>query len=86
MSDETRGSLEELDEEERVISARRRQLHDQIEFLRGRGLAEPYAQERLERLEEEEKEVSRRRRELHALIDTRRAAPRDEGSGGEPSR
>jgi len=85
MSDETRGSLEELDEEERVLSARRLRLHDQIEFLRGSGLTEPYAQERLERLQEDEREVSRRRHELHALIEARRAALSDEGSGGDPT-
>ena len=71
MGDDTR-SLQRLEEEERALSARRGRLHERIDFLRGRGVAEPESQERLARLQAEEKEVSRRRRELHALIERRR--------------
>lgn len=72
MSEDAKRPLEELEEEERAVSARRRRLHDRIDFLHGSGMGEPDAEERLARLLEEEREVSRRRRELHALIDARR--------------
>ena len=72
MSEDAERSLEQLDEEERAISARRLRLHDRIEFLRGTGVGEPDAAERLAKLLEEENQASRRRRELHGLIDARR--------------
>lgn len=80
----TAASLEALIEEERTVSARRRRLHEKIDFLRGTGVDEPESRERLDRLEKEERTVSDRRRELHALIDARRtelgiAPPEREG-------
>ena len=65
--------LEALIEEERTISTRRRRLHERIDFLRGTGVDEPQARERLEVLELEERTVSDRRRALHAQIDTLRS-------------
>jgi chromosome segregation ATPase len=65
--------LEELEVEERAISARRRRLHDQIEFLRGGGMGEPEALERLAKLDESERQVSLQRKELQARIDALRA-------------
>lgn len=75
MSEEREGtkSLAELNEEERVVSTRRRRLHDRIDFLRGGGMSGPDGEAMLAHLLEEEKDVSNRRRELHALIDARRA-------------
>ena len=78
MSEDEKRPLEELEEEERVISRHRRRLHDRIEFLAGTGMGEPDAEERLAHLVEEEQEVSRTRRELHLLIDARRS-----GRGGD---
>jgi hypothetical protein len=69
---ESRESLEKLEEEERMVSTRRRRLHDKIEFLKTTGVDEPDVAERLEKVEEEEREVSQRRRELHAQIDALR--------------
>lgn len=64
-------SLERLKAEERAISARRRRLHDRIDFLRaGGGGFSRETQQMLADLEAEEREVSRRRRELHQQIDT----------------
>ena len=69
---ESREALEQLEEEERTVSTRRRRLHDKIDFLKTTGVEEPEVAERLARLVEEEQEVSQRRRELHVLIDARR--------------
>jgi hypothetical protein len=65
-----RARLEQLEERERALSARRRALHDRIDFIRG-GSASPDAEtlERLERLLDEEREVSATRAALHAQID-----------------
>jgi predicted nucleic acid-binding Zn-ribbon protein len=67
-------TLAELNEEERSISARRRRLHDRIDFLRagGGGPLEDVA-ELLASLEREEREVSAYRRELHERIELMRA-------------
>jgi chromosome segregation ATPase len=67
-------SLQHLEEQERVISRQRRQLHRQIEFLQGTAAHEPDSRQRLEELKLEEREVSAQRRELHATIDRLRAA------------
>ena len=69
MGDDSR-SLAELNDEERVLSARRRKLHDRIDFLRagGGGPLEEVA-ELLAKLEAEEREVSAARRAIHARID-----------------
>ena len=74
--DESR-SLAELNEEERALSARRRKLHDRIDFLRagGGGPVEEVA-ELLARLEAEEREVSAARRAIHARIDVAMAETR----------
>lgn len=65
--------LEALIEEERTVSKRRRRLHEKIDFLRGTGVDEPQAKERLDALEQEERTVSDRRRALHAQIDALRS-------------
>jgi predicted nucleic acid-binding Zn-ribbon protein len=67
-------TLAELNEEERSISARRRRLHDRIDFLRagGGGPLENVAQ-LLADLEQEEREVSAYRRDLHERIELMRA-------------
>jgi hypothetical protein len=85
MPDDATRPLEELEEEERAISKRRRRLHDRIEFLAGSGMGEPDAEERLALLVEEEREVSRHRRELHLLIDARRSGSGVEVPRPEPS-
>ena len=85
MSDDATRPLEELEEEEREISKRRRRLHDRIEFLAGSGMGEPDAEERLALLVEEEREVSRNRRELHAIIDARRSGSVTDVRQPEPS-
>ena len=85
MSDDAARPLEELEEEERAISKRRRRLHDRNEFLAGSGMGEPDAEERLALLVEEEREVSRARRDLHQLIDARRSGSGAGGGSQEPS-
>jgi predicted nucleic acid-binding Zn-ribbon protein len=65
--------LARLEAEERVVSSRRRRLHDKIDFLRaGGGVASDSSEEYLRKLQEEERELSIRRRELHAQIDALR--------------
>jgi hypothetical protein len=66
----SREELERLEEEEQAVSARRRRLHDRIDFLRASG--EPDSEERLARLTAEERAISDRRLELHGLIDALR--------------
>ena len=56
--------LEELEEEERAVSLRRRRLHDRLALYPEYGEAD---------LAELERELSQRRRELHARIDALRA-------------
>jgi len=62
--------LEQLDEEERLLSKRRARLHKRIEFARGVGAADgsPATSEQLEALDEQEKELSKARNELQARI------------------
>jgi hypothetical protein len=69
MSDPER-TLEQLDEEERRISARRARLHERIDFVRANGNADGTlaSAEQLSALDEQEREVSRQRKELHARI------------------
>lgn len=74
---DSRAELEELEREEQSLSARRRRLHDRIDFLRGGGDPEAVGAE-LDRLLEEESRVSARRREIHRRLDELR--PRDAGS------
>jgi hypothetical protein len=49
--------LEQLEDEERALSALRRNLHDRLDMFPGEGIAE------------RELEVSNRRRDLHRRID-----------------
>ncbi|WP_114797061.1 acetoacetate--CoA ligase [Gaiella occulta] len=72
-SAEIRARVEALESEERALSARRRRLHDRIDFLRGSGGGDEQTLSRLARLEGEEREVSDSRRALHAEIDALRA-------------
>jgi hypothetical protein len=60
--------LEQLDEEERAISAERRRLQDRIDYFAGVA----GASDELAELERKERDLSRRRRELHARIDALR--------------
>ncbi len=62
--------MEQLDAEERRISARRARLHERIDFVRANGYADgtPATAEQLAALDEQERELSRQRRELHARI------------------
>jgi hypothetical protein len=62
--------LEELEEQERSLSAARRRLHDVIDFMRPLAPAARSPQgEQLRHLESKERELSKRRRTLQALID-----------------
>lgn len=62
--------LADLESEERGLSARRRRLHDRIDFARGgSAVASPDAEEVLAKLLAEERQVSDRRRALHRQID-----------------
>ena len=63
--------LEELEQQERSLSAARRRLHDVIDFVRDIGPSERSPQgEQLRHLEGKERELSKRRQILHGLIDT----------------
>jgi hypothetical protein len=62
--------LEELDEEERLLSAERRRLQDRIDYYAGPGQTGD-----LTELERKERELSQRRSELHARIDALRGSP-----------
>ncbi len=67
---EVRKRLAELEEAERSLSARRRRLHDRIDFMRGGGAADDNsAAETLDRLLEEERQVSAKRLAVHGQID-----------------
>jgi hypothetical protein len=60
--------LEQLDEEERLISAERRRLQDRIDYFAGvAGSSDELAE-----LERKERHLSQRRRELHERIDALR--------------
>ena len=74
-------SLEELVEAEKSLSRRRLKLHDRIDSLRGYGMGEPDAEERLASLLAQERAVSDERRKLQALIDLR-SGGREEPAGG----
>jgi hypothetical protein len=68
MSDDPRAELARLEEEERAVSARRRRLHDRIDFLRA--TAGDAAQ--LADLIADEHQVSAARHTLHERIDALR--------------
>jgi hypothetical protein len=60
--------LEQLAEEERIISAERRRLQDRIDYFAGvAGSSDELAE-----LERKERDLSQRRRELHERIDALR--------------
>jgi hypothetical protein len=58
--------LDQLDEEERLLSAERRRLQDRIDYFAGEDSAEAAE------LERKEQDLSRRRRQLHERIDALR--------------
>lgn len=57
-----------LEDEHRVLSSRRRRLHETIDLLDGLAVVKPDAAARLERYRITEREVSRRRRDLYQQI------------------
>ena len=59
--------LEQLDEEERLVSAERRRLQDRIDYFGGVGDSDELVQ-----LERKERDLSRRRSDLHQRIDALR--------------
>ena len=69
--DELQRLLEQLEEDERHISARRRKLHDLITYRRTLGKPDgtPATDEELAELDEQERDVSQRRKALHSRID-----------------
>lgn len=65
--------LDELEEQERSLSAARRRLHDIIDFVKAGSPSERSPQgEQLRHLETKERELSKRRQLLHGLIDALR--------------
>ena len=60
--------LSVLEDEHRILSERRRRLHESIDLLDGLDVVKPDAAARLERYRISEKTVSRRRRELYGEI------------------
>jgi hypothetical protein len=66
--------LEQLEEEERALSAQRRRLQDRIDLLPGAATGTDSADEgQLRRLREQERDVSERRRAVHDRIELLRA-------------
>ncbi len=62
--------IDDLEEQERSLSAARRRLHDVIDYVRADSPAERSPQgEQLRYLEGKERELSGKRRTLHSLID-----------------
>jgi hypothetical protein len=62
--------LDELEHQERSLSAARRRLHDVIDFVRTLSPSERSPQgEQLRHLEGKERELSGRRKKLHKMID-----------------
>ena len=65
--------LAQLESEERIISSKRRRVHDRLDFMRsGAAVQSADHEEQLRRLEEEERQLSAKRRELHVEIDALR--------------
>ena len=60
--------LSVLEDEHRILSERRRRLHESIDLLDGLEVVKPDAAARLEKYRISEKTVSRRRRELYGEI------------------
>ena len=64
--------LEGIEQAERVISSKRRRLHEQIDFLSTEKVG-VYLERRLEKIDQEERELSDHRRRIHEQIDRLRA-------------
>jgi len=75
MRDETSDLLGRLEQEERLLSLRRRRLHERIDFLRG----DPGGEEQLGYLVAQEHELSTRRLELHEQINGLRSGGSSSG-------
>jgi hypothetical protein len=67
--------LSTLEDEHRILSERRRRLHESIDMLEGLGTVKPDAAARLERYKATETEISRRRRDLYRVITELRGEP-----------
>ena len=72
---ETDRRLSALEEEHRLLSERRRRLHESIDMLEGLQTVKPDAAARLERYKATETEISRRRRDLYRVITDLRREP-----------
>ena len=66
-------SVQKLEQEERAISRRRRNLQDRMDFVRNMGADDESSRERLIRLEAEEKDISAQRRHIQQRLDALRA-------------
>ena len=65
-----RNPIDDLEDQERSLSAARRRLHDVIDYVRADNPAGRSPQgEQLRHLEGKERELSGKRRKLHDLID-----------------
>jgi hypothetical protein len=74
--------LSALEGEHRLLSERRRRLHESIDLLEGLDAVRPDAAARLERYKITEAEVSRRRQDLYREIGELRRRQEQVGSGG----
>jgi len=64
----SRGRLHTLEEEHRLLSERRRRLHQSIDLLEGLDAVKPDAAARLEKYRATERQLSRRRADLYREI------------------
>jgi len=62
-------SVQKLEQEERAISRRRRNLQDRMDWVRNLGAHDASSRERLQRLEAEEKVISTQRRQIQQRLD-----------------
>jgi hypothetical protein len=62
-------SVQKLEQEERAISRRRRNLQDRMDFVRNLGGHDQSSRDRLARLEAEEKDISEQRRQIQKRLD-----------------
>ena len=62
-------SVQRLEQEERAISRRRRNVQDRMDWVRNLGAHDESSRERLARLEAEEKELSSQRRQIQQRLD-----------------
>ena len=63
-----RGLLHTLEDEHRLLSERRRRLHQSIDLLEGLDTVKPDAAARLQKYRSTEREISRRRADLYREI------------------